>query len=108
MHTGGVPKAMLVTRRRLISATGVMSGGIVLAACGAAPATALTTGDDAPAAQESEPESAEPVTISYWAYGGFATPDGHGYVIVEKICEETPDINARVLPIPVGLGASAL
>ena len=53
--------AALVARRGLFAATGVMSGGIVLAACGAVPATALTTGDDAPAAQESEPESAEPM-----------------------------------------------
>ena len=63
---------------------------------------------DAPAAQESEPESAEPVTISYWAYGGFATPGGHGYAIIEAFREANPDINVRVLPIPVGLGASAL
>ena len=85
-----------------------MRGGIVLAACGAVPATVPTTGNDAPAAQESEPESAEPVTISYWAYGGFATPDSHGYAIVEAFREANPDINVRVLPIPVGLGASTL
>ena len=85
-----------------------MSGGIVLAALSAAPATALTTGDDAPAAQESDPESAEPVTISYWAYGGFATSDSHGYGIVEALREANPDINVRVLSIPMGLGASAL
>ena len=54
------------------------------------------------------PESAEPVTISYWAYGGFATPDSHGYAITEAFREATPDINVRVLPIPVGLGASTL
>jgi hypothetical protein len=85
-----------------------MSGGIVLAALSAVPATALTTGDDAPAAQESEPESAEPVTISYWAYGGFATPGSHGYAIVEAFRVANPAINLEVLPIPVGLGASAL
>ena len=84
-----------------------MRGGIVLAACGAVPATALTTGGDAPAAQESEPESAEPVTISYWAYSGFATPDGHGYAIIEAFREANPDINVRVLSIPMGLGASS-
>ena len=89
---------MLVTRRRLFAATGVMSGGIVLAACGAVPATAPTSEGDAPAAQESVPESAEPVTISYWAYGGFATPGGHGYAITEAFREANPDINVRVLP----------
>ena len=99
---------MLVARRRLFAASGVMSGGIVLAACGAVLVTVPTTGDDAPAAQESEPESAEPVTISYWAYGGFATPGGHGYAIIEAFREANPDINLEVLPIPVGLGASAL
>ena len=80
----------------------------MLAACGAVPATVPTTGNDAPAAQESAPESAEPVTISYWAYGGFATPGSHGYAIIEAFREANPDINVRVLPIPVGLGASTL
>ena len=35
--------AALVARRGLFAATGVMRGGIVLAACGAVPATAPTT-----------------------------------------------------------------
>ena len=80
----------------------------MLAACGAVPATAPTTEGEAPAAQESVPESAEPVTISYWAYGGFATPGSHGYAITEALREANPAINLEVLPIPVGLGASAL
>ena len=96
-----------ITRRRSLATAGVMSGGIVLAACGAVPATAPTSQGDAPAAQESAPESAEPVTISYWAYRGFATPDGHGYAIVEKFREENPDINVEALPVLVGLGANS-
>ena len=58
--------------------------------------------------QESEPESAEPVTISYWAYGGFVRPGGHGYGIGEALREANPAINLEVLSIPMGLGASAL
>ena len=65
----------------------------MLAACGAVPATAPTTEGEAPAAQESVPESAEPVTISYWAYGGFVRPGGHGYGIVEAFREANPAIN---------------
>lgn len=97
--------ATKVTRRRLFAATGGLGGAIALAACGAVPATAPSTEGEAPAAQESEPASAEPVTISYWAYSGFATPDGLGYNIVQRFREENPDINVEVLPIPIGLAA---
>ena len=79
----------------------------MLAAYGAVPATAPTSEGEAPAVQESVPESAEPVTISYWAYGGFATPGSHGYAITEAFREANPDINVRVLFIPMGLGASS-
>ena len=108
MQTGGVSKATLVTLRGLFAATGVMSGGIVLAACGAVPATAPLSEGEAPAAQESAPEFAKPTSVRYWAYSGFATPDGHGYGIVEALRETSPDTNVRVLPIPLGLGAKVL
>jgi hypothetical protein len=58
--------------------------------------------------QESEPESAKPISVRYWAYGGFATSDSHGYGIGEALREANPAINLEVLSIPMGLGASAL
>ncbi len=97
--------ATLVSRRRLFATAGVMSGGIVLAACGAVPAAAPPAEDEAPAAEEAAPAPAEPVTISFWAASVFATADHPASSIVERFNEQNPDITVEVQPIPVGLRA---
>ncbi len=63
--------------------------------------------EDAPAAQETVPRPAEPVTKSFWAYSGIAAYNCTRHAIVVA-CRRANPAELEALPNPVGFGASVL